>query len=205
MFISGFDVTLETVAKIRKTTKALIFLDVHNIVLGIDEKGRRFPQPWHNWKDWAKTSHIVQMNEEETKRAVGRQLKENQDFFNAALEIMKHGPSQIPITLGSRGSLIAYREKDDYYGAYLPAITLKRIVDTTGCGDNFIAGYLYGYLKYKNPIMASALGNTVAGLNCEYPGLMPLKGPEEAIERMELAYSEIIRKIKNGWKGNPIK
>ena len=58
-------------------------------------------------------------------------------------------PQSIAIaTFGEDGSL-AYDGKDFYKGEIVPA---KKVVNTVGAGDSFIAGFLYGILnKYEIP------------------------------------------------------
>ena len=51
-------------------------------------------------------------------------------------------------------------------------------VDTTGAGDSFAAGYLYGLLSGGSPADAAALGNRVAAAiveveGCDYPAVAP--------------------------------
>ncbi|MEM4503881.1 MAG: PfkB family carbohydrate kinase, partial [Archaeoglobaceae archaeon] len=45
-----------------------------------------------------------------------------------------------------------------------------RVVDTTGAGDAFNAGFLYGYLKGKDLETCGKLGNYVASLCIQHVG-----------------------------------
>ena len=62
-------------------------------------------------------------------------------------------------TLGSRGC--AYWEDGDI--RYAPAIDAFRAVDTTGAGDNFLSGVIYGLLQDRPLGECVRLGNIIAG------------------------------------------
>ena len=55
---------------------------------------------------------------------------------------LERGAGNVIIKLGSRGSLFRNREESFYTDPY--EVTP---VDTTGCGDNFTAGFIHAYLK----------------------------------------------------------
>lgn len=76
------------------------------------------------------------------------------------------------ITLGSKGSVIY--AGDIFYDipAYVPAVE----ADTTGCGDTYMAGYLYQRIKNAAIEEAGKFGAAMASLKIESPG--PFTGAE---------------------------
>ncbi len=64
------------------------------------------------------------------------------DMGMALFELAKHGSKLVGITLGDRGSVFLKNNKPVYF----PAFKVKA-VDTTGCGDTFHAGMIYGILQ----------------------------------------------------------
>ncbi|MCX7881337.1 MAG: carbohydrate kinase family protein [Patescibacteria group bacterium] len=64
----------------------------------------------------------------------------------------------IVITLGEKGSYLYFQDKIYYQKAIKP----KRIIDTTGAGDGFTAGFIAEYLKSKNLIKAMEKGTKLA-------------------------------------------
>lgn len=72
----------------------------------------------------------------------GRQLIGRDDPRQACREIHKMGPRLACITLGARGFVAAYGGRIIEKPAYPVAA-----VDTTGCGDIFHAGFIYGVLS----------------------------------------------------------
>lgn len=72
----------------------------------------------------------------------GRQLTGKDAPRQACREIRKMGPRLACITLGARGYVAAYDGRTIEKPAYPVAA-----VDTTGCGDIFHAGFIYGVLN----------------------------------------------------------
>jgi sulfofructose kinase len=83
-----------------------------------------------------------------------------------AIEILAHEcPGEIVVTEGIKGSL-GY-DRQQWYRQ--PTYKVK-VVDTTGAGDSFHAGYLFGLLKGKPMPERLKLGAAVAALKCMKPG-----------------------------------
>ena len=61
-----------------------------------------------------------------------------------------------------RGMLFAGKKEK---GAYIPAYSGVKAVDTTGAGDSFCAGFLYGLSRGFSPLEACRLENAV-GAHC---------------------------------------
>lgn len=72
-------------------------------------------------------------------------------------------------TLGSHGSLIYYNNRSYRQ----PAPQIMNMVDTTGCGDAFRAGFLTNYLVSKDIRSALQAGNKLAGEAGTYFGGNP--------------------------------
>ncbi len=70
------------------------------------------------------------------------------------------GPSEVVLKNGARGPMIRYRGKT-VQTAMAAAV---QVVDTSGAGDSFNAGYLAARLRGKTPIKAAAAGHALASL-----------------------------------------
>lgn len=64
----------------------------------------------------------------------------------------------VGIKLGARG---AYVDADGT-AAYIPARRVRRVVDATGAGDAFVAGFIAATLRGTDPFEAARFGNIVA-------------------------------------------
>ncbi|TWJ02289.1 sugar/nucleoside kinase (ribokinase family) [Mucilaginibacter frigoritolerans] len=97
------------------------------------------------------------------------------DVKDGALKLADAGVKEVVITNGSRGSLI-YKDGIFYkIPAYQPSI----IADATGCGDTYMAGYLYQRSKDAGIQQAGEFAAAMAGLKTEKPG--PFKGTEQNV------------------------
>jgi sugar/nucleoside kinase (ribokinase family) len=90
----------------------------------------------------------------------------------AAKTLASLGPNEVIITLGSRGSLI-YAEQALHL---VPSFPAKGRGDPTGCGDTYVAGYLYQRLRGASPQEAGRFGAAMATLKLEGGG--PFRGSE---------------------------
>lgn len=61
--------------------------------------------------------------------------------------------------LGARGCHISWEGK----GKHIPAVKVRTVVDATGAGDAFVAGFLAGVLKGLDPFQAARVAVAVAG------------------------------------------
>ena len=176
-FIIGDDISLDVLRGIRSRSQGLVYLDVHNLCLGIDEHGYRFQQTPDRWHDWMRQVDIVQMNEVEAGLLAGKAIVTEDDFIEIGKTILDTGPSIFIATRGRHGSITIYRdtEKNEGAGKHIvfvcPPEPVEPVVDTTGCGDAFAAGFLTDYLTTKDPVSATRLASWTAGFNCTLAGL----------------------------------
>ena len=89
---------------------------------------------WKNKRDYLKHVDILKVNEFEIESLTG-----STDTRTAALRLAEWGVKETCITLGSYGSVIF--DGNTFYD--IPAYPIRKIVDATGCGDTYSAGYLY--------------------------------------------------------------
>ncbi|MGH2941005.1 MAG: carbohydrate kinase family protein [Solirubrobacterales bacterium] len=81
------------------------------------------------------------------------------DPLRGARQLLSHGPGCLVVTQGAEGSLIV--TKDD--AIELPALEV-RMVDTTGCGDAYTAGFIVGSLRGWSLRSRGAFGAACAAL-----------------------------------------
>ncbi len=96
-------------------------------------------------------SHVVLPSESELKALTGKGWKEG------AKMLLKEGADIVAVKLGEKGCYVT-----DGKEAYPIAAFKVKVVDTTGAGDAFSAGFLYGLVKHKDLYQCGILGNFVA-------------------------------------------
>lgn len=171
MPLNETDVPLECVQELRRTSDAVIFLDAHGLVTGVNEIGARFRKTWTNAIDWLKCINILKMNENEACWVAGRSMQKSEEFVQFAAGIVEVGLNACWITFGDQSSLISWRREKRIYWARVPVVKgIGKIVDTTGCGDASSAGFVYTYVKFhQRPLMSVIMGNTLGSLKATFP------------------------------------
>lgn len=81
----------------------------------------------------------------------------NKNYKKGSKKLIDNGAEIVVVTLGKKGCYI--QDKKNSYE--IPAYKTK-VVDTTGAGDAFAAGFLFGILSGKNLQDSGRLGNYVA-------------------------------------------
>jgi ribokinase len=79
------------------------------------------------------------------------------DYRRGAEAMLEKGVKVVAVKLGSRGCYVT----DGRQSHNVEAFKVK-VVDTTGAGDAFCAGFLYGLIKHKSLEECGRLGNFVA-------------------------------------------
>lgn len=102
-------------------------------------------------KPLVKRSFIVMPSENELNMLTG------QDFRKGAATLLKEGARIVAVKLGEKGCYITNGKENHL----IPSIKTK-VVDTTGAGDAFCAGFLHGLIKDKDLYECGQLGNFVA-------------------------------------------
>ena len=91
---------------------------------------------------------------EEAVALTGRKNPEDivRSFFKAG------APNIVGVKLGAKGCYIANHR----YAEYVPPAKASRVVDTTGAGDAFVAGFLGATVKGFSAFAAARIANAVA-------------------------------------------
>ena len=105
---------------------------------------------------------IIFANEEEIKSLYQLNLNECIKFIKRDVKIGA-------ITLGSKGSIV-FESKNEYI---INPIKVKLPVDTTGAGDLFASGFLYGYIHKYSIKECGNLGSKAAAEIITYYGARP--------------------------------
>jgi adenosine kinase len=170
-FISGFDIDLYTLRKIKAKTHSPIFMDVHSLILGITKNGKRFFKAPALWREYLKIADIVQMNFKEMQIISGSYLKSENDLKRFARNILNLGPRILLVTCGRKGALLYYKKSKKIIRYQTSALKVRDFVDPTGCGDVFSSGFLLAHLKTNDPELSCEYANFLAGMKSRFSGI----------------------------------
>ena len=97
-----------------------------------------YANDWKEKREAMEYIHFLKANEHEMEVLTGFS-----DEYAAAKQLYDWGVKEVLITLGSEGSVLY--DGINFYP--IPAYKPKKLVDATGCGDTYMAGYLYQRVK----------------------------------------------------------
>ena len=140
--------------------KGKVSIDVQGYLREVrDEKV--YPIDWKDKLKVLKNTYYLKVNEIEMETITG--LK---DAHEAAKLLHSWGVTEVIITLGSEGSLIYV--DDTFYE--IPAYAPHEVVDATGCGDTYSAGYLYQRTLGASPTEAGKFAAAMCTIKLEHNG-----------------------------------
>ncbi|UCH03300.1 MAG: carbohydrate kinase family protein [Candidatus Bathyarchaeota archaeon] len=106
-----------------------------------------------------KRCFIIFPNEREIK------ILTKKEYRSGAKTLIKEGVKNVAVKLGERGCYITNGKE-----AFLIDAFKARVIDTTGAGDAFCAGFLHGYLRGKDLYTCGKLANLIASRKIEKTG-----------------------------------
>lgn len=101
-------------------------------------------------------------NYEEAKILTGKS-----DPVEAGKIIKEMGPEIVIVKVGSDGSYLFYEDKIEKIDIYEP----EKVLDSTGCGDIYAGGFLYGYTKGYDLIKCARTASFLAARIIGVPGV----------------------------------
>ena len=102
-------------------------------------------------KTLVERSFVVFPNENEVRMLTGKEWKEGSKV------LIKKGANIVAVKMGEKGCYITDGKESHLVKPYP-----TKVIDTTGAGDAFCAGFLYGLIKGKDLYTCAKLGNFVA-------------------------------------------
>lgn len=124
----------------------------------------------------SKTVDIVFANEHELKA-----LYQTADF-DTALELLRGDCALAAVTLSEKGSVIVRGNET----AWIEPVPVERVVDTTGAGDLYAAGVLYGLTHHKSLADCGRLGSMAASIVIAQIGPRPQENLGDAARELGL-------------------
>jgi sugar/nucleoside kinase (ribokinase family) len=167
--ISGFDIGLNQLKKIRENFSGLIYMDVHTFSRGLEHHGHRGFRKIEYFNEWAECIDIIQANEHEVKTLTPFDEEEK-----IALEIFSCGTKQLIVTRGEAGAKLYYLQNNELNFIFQSALKIET-ANKIGLGDVFGAAYFYNYIKTRNSFYSLDVAVTASGIAAGLNGLSKLK------------------------------
>lgn len=99
--------------------------------------------------------------------------------FEAGLELIRKDCKLAAVTRSEKGSVVVSSDET----AVVSAIEIEKLVDTTGAGDLYAAGFLFGYTSGRSLVDCGRLGSLAAGICIQQIGPRPRQNlRDEAIQ-----------------------
>ncbi len=105
--------------------------------------------------------HIVFANEDEAKAL----FQQERDYETYARDLAQFG-GIAAVKMGKDGAWVA--QGSDMHRVF--PVSVERVVDTTGAGDAWAAGFLYGHLRGKPLAVAGAIGSMMGAETVQHLG-----------------------------------
>jgi sugar/nucleoside kinase (ribokinase family) len=152
--------------------RAMVSLDVQGYLRSVEEQ-HVCAVDWYDKKEALQYVHTVKADEAELEILTGVS-----GIPRGAAILLNWGVKEVVVTRASLGSVIYTAEGHFDIPAFKPA----EEKDATGCGDTYMAGYLYKRVKGANIQESGEFGAAMASLKIEASG--PFSGTEEDIYRL---------------------
>ena len=149
--------------------KGIVSLDAQGYLRTVKNE-QVLPVDWPAKKEALQYVDILKVNEYELEVLTGEK-----DVSVGAKILADWGVKEVVVTLGSMGSVILNNNKFYSIPPYIPG----NFADTTGCGDTYMAGYLYQRNKGADIQHAGEFASAMAGLKVNSSG--PFTGTEEDV------------------------
>lgn len=168
------DISVSLIRNLAK--KGKVSLDVQGYLRRVEQE-KVFTSDWPDKMEALAYVDILKADETEL-----RALTQKKDIKEAVALAASWGVKELVITNGSHGSFIY---SNGYYHQ-IPAFPPKTLVDATGCGDTYMAGYLYQRIKGADELQSGRFAAALATLKMESAG--PFKGRLEDV--LQLSQSD---------------
>jgi sugar/nucleoside kinase (ribokinase family) len=163
------DIPVALIKHLASITK--VSLDAQGYLRQVRGNNDVYAIDWQEKRDALQYVHVLKANETEAAVLTG-----STDIYQSARILADWGVAEVLLTLGSMGSVI-YADSKFYM---IPAFTPTAVIDATGCGDTYMAGYLYRRCKGDSAEQAGRFAAAMATIKIQSSG--PFDGTEADVE-----------------------
>jgi sugar/nucleoside kinase (ribokinase family) len=184
--ITDYEVGQATLRYIKEHSGATIVLDAHGPTMTLTRSGERQPRVWADQDIWLPYVDILKMNLDEARsmwlgesaemaadppKWITEEKQITEELRDLARHCLDRGVGAVCVTLDAYGCLSFCRDGSGGVAEeFVDPVPVEHVVDTTGAGDSFAAGLAYGYLVYRDYVVACQYGNAMGAQRCTGPG-----------------------------------
>jgi len=139
--ITGYDVSVEQLKRMRQNYKGVIYFDVHSLARKIGKEMKREFRVIKNFSEWAENVDIIQANETEFSC-----LSEKENDADIARSILSLGVKYLIKTMGDKGTRVYLKDRNEIKSIFYSADKINEGT-AVGCGDVFGGVFFYNYIK----------------------------------------------------------
>ncbi len=177
--ITGFDISLEQLKKLRAKYTGIIYFDVHTLSRGVGKRLHREFRIIPQFNEWAENLDFIQANNFEI-FSLGNYKSE----FEAAADLLKKENQSLIVTKDEAGARLYSNQKGELISIFNNAVKVK-INNRIGCGDIFGAVFFYTYIKNRNLYQSIAEANRAAAAAVSFNDVNDLKNLSEQMELLD--------------------
>jgi sugar/nucleoside kinase (ribokinase family) len=157
------EISFDLIRAVRRASTGLLFCDPQGLLRGAGPEGRIYHEKPEGIEAILGLFDIVKPNELEAKVLTGIDCR--RDPFTAARMIHSWGPKLVIVTLAELGSVIF----DGVQFTEIPPYEVN-LVDATGAGDTYMAGFVHAYLRGESLRNCGTFASSVSSLMIEQVG-----------------------------------
>jgi adenosine kinase len=175
-----------------------VVLDAQGPATTLTRSGERQPRVWADQDVWLPYVDILKMNLDEANSTwLGESAEMTADpprlsdeqLRDLAHHCLDRGAGAVCVTLDERGCVAFFRDGSGGVAEkFVDRIEVEHVVDTTGAGDSFAGGLAYGYLAYRDYVVACQYGNAMGAQRCTGTDLNVYLSREETERQILAAY-----------------
>jgi len=196
--ITDYEVGQPTLRHIKENSRATVVLDAHGPATTLTRGGERHPRVWADQEVWFPYIDILKMNLDEASSTwLGESAEVTADppslsdeqLCDLGHHCLDRGVGAVCVTLDERGCVVLFRDGSGGIAEeFVGRIGVDHVVDTTGAGDSFAGGLAYGYLAYRDYVVACQYGNAMGAQRVSGTGLNVYLSREETERQILAAY-----------------
>jgi adenosine kinase len=196
--ITDYEVGQPTLRHIKENSRATVVLDAHGPVTTLTRGGERHPRAWADQEVWFPYIDILKMNLDEASSTwLGESAEVTADppslsdeqLCDLGHRCLDRGVGAVCVTLDERGCVVLFRDGSGGIAEeFVGRIGVDQVVDTTGAGDSFAGGLAYGYLAYRDYVVACQYGNAMGAQRVTGTDLSVYLSREETERQILAAY-----------------